>query len=88
MSRRKVMISIPEEFLAEVDKAAKEENRNRSEFLREAVRLYLEIRKTPIAPGQDPRVQKAIAIQDTLAHQDTLPEWDSTAEIHRWRENR
>jgi metal-responsive CopG/Arc/MetJ family transcriptional regulator len=88
MSRAKVMISIPEEFLAEIDKAATEENRSRSEFLREAARLYLEIRKNPVTPGQDPRVQKAIAIQDMLAHQDTLPEWNSTVEIRRWRENR
>jgi hypothetical protein len=51
MSRAKVMISVPEEFLAEIDKAAKEENRSRSEFLREAVRLYLEIRKNPVTPG-------------------------------------
>ena len=88
MSRAKVMISIPEEFLAKIDKAAEEENRSRSEFLREAARLYLEIRKTPPPPGQDPRIQKAIAIQDTLAHQDTLMDWDSTAEIRKWRENR
>lgn len=88
MSRAKVMISIPEEFLAEIDKAAEEENRSRSEFLREAARLYLKIRKTPITPGQDPRVQKAIAIQDILAHQDILMEWDSTVEIRRWREKR
>ena len=88
MSRMKVMISIPEEFLIEIDKAAKEENRSRSEFLREAARLYLKVRETPITPGQDPRVQRAIAVQDTLAHQDTLAEWDSTAEIRRWRENR
>lgn len=87
MSRMKVMISMPEEFLAEIDKAAKEENRSRSEFLREAARLYLEIRKSSITPGQDPRVQKAIAIQDTLAQQDTLEEWDSTVEIRKWREN-
>ena len=86
MSRMKVMISMPEEFLAEIDKAAKEENRSRSEFFREAARLYLKIRKNPVTPGQDPRVQEAIAIQDALAHQDALPEWDSTAEIRRWRE--
>ncbi len=85
MSRTKVMVSMPEDFLAEIDRAAKEENRSRSEFLREAARLYLKIRETPVTPGQDPRIQKAITIQDALAHQDALPEWDSTAEIRRWR---
>ena len=86
VSRMRVMISIQEELLAEIDKAAAEENRSRSEFLREAARLYLEVRKAEISPGQDARVQKAIAIQDALARQDTLPKWDSTAEIRRWRE--
>ncbi len=87
MSRAKVMISIPEEFLAEIDEAAKEENRSRSEFMREAARLYLEVRKAKTTPGQDPRVQKAISIQDALAHQDTSVKWDPTAEIRRWRNN-
>ena len=74
----KVMVSLPEDLLAEVDRVAKEEDRNRSELLREAVRLYLEVR----------RVRKAVAIQDALARQDTLEDWDSTAEIRRWREGR
>ena len=87
MSRTKVMISMPEDFLAKIDEAAKEDSRSRSEFLREAARLYLEVRKIQ-TPGQDPRIQKAIAVQDAIAHQDTPIEWDSTAEIRRWRENR
>jgi CopG family transcriptional regulator/antitoxin EndoAI len=86
VGRKKVMISIQEELLAEIDKAAAEENRNRSEFLREAARLYLEVRKEKITPGQAPQVQEAITIQDALARQDILSKWDSTAEIRRWRE--
>ena len=88
MSRAKVMISMPEEFLTEIDEAAEEENCSRSEFLRTAVRLYLEVRETRMTPGQDPRVKKAIAIQDELARRDTMPGWDSTAEIRKWRESR
>lgn len=86
MSRMKIMISMPEELLAEIDKAAAEENRSRSEFLRKAARLYLEVRKTQATPGQDLRVQKAIAIQDALARQDILSKWDSTAETRKLRE--
>lgn len=78
VSRVKVMVSLPEELLAEVDRVAKEEDRNRSELLREAVRLYLEVRK----------VRKAAAVQDALALQDTVENWDSTAEVRRWREGR
>ncbi len=80
------MISMPEGLLAEVDRAAKEENRNRSEFLREAIRLYLKVKETQRIPAQDPRVQQAIAIQDALANGDILEGWDSTAEIRRWRQ--
>jgi metal-responsive CopG/Arc/MetJ family transcriptional regulator len=34
----KIMISIPEEMVADLNQAAKEEHRSRSEFVREAVR--------------------------------------------------
>lgn len=88
MSRVKVMISIPEEFLNEIDKVAKEENRSRSELLREAAKLYFKVRETSQTPGQDARVQKAVAIQDALAHHDTLEDWDSTTEIRKWRDNK
>ncbi len=75
-----------EEFLDEIDKAAKEENRSRSEFLREAVRLYLSIKKSNATRGQNPIVQKAIAIQDMLAKQDKALDWDATSKIRKWRD--
>jgi metal-responsive CopG/Arc/MetJ family transcriptional regulator len=37
----KVMISLPQELLKEIDLAAKREHRSRSELIRETVRLYL-----------------------------------------------
>ena len=37
----KVMISLPEGFLSEVDKAAESEHRTRSDLIREALREYL-----------------------------------------------
>jgi CopG family transcriptional regulator/antitoxin EndoAI len=39
------MISIPESLLKEVDGLASMEKRNRSEFIREAMRLYISERK-------------------------------------------
>jgi len=87
MASAKVMISIPEEFLKEIDYVVEQEHRNRSEFFREAARLYLQVRKAQAAPGQDPIVQRAIAIQEAIAHQDTV-EWDGTVEIRKWREKR
>lgn len=37
----RVLISMPEEFLKEVDNMAGEENRTRSELIREAMRQYM-----------------------------------------------
>ena len=39
MSR--VLISMPENFLANIDKIAEQENRTRSELIREALRTYI-----------------------------------------------
>lgn len=37
----KVLISMPEEFLGQIDKFADEEQRSRSELIREALRTYI-----------------------------------------------
>ena len=37
----RVLISMPEKFLNEIDKAADDENRTRSELIREALRTYI-----------------------------------------------
>lgn len=42
----RVLISVPEAFLKDVDKMADHENRTRSELIREALRLYM--KKNPI----------------------------------------
>jgi CopG family transcriptional regulator/antitoxin EndoAI len=41
----KVMVSFPDEFLAKVDQVAQEEQRSRSELVREALRLYISLRQ-------------------------------------------
>ncbi|WP_227764678.1 CopG family ribbon-helix-helix protein [Zhaonella formicivorans] len=42
---KRIMISIPESLLKEVDGLVSLEKRNRSEFIREAMRLYISERK-------------------------------------------
>ncbi len=37
----RVLISMPEEFLARIDEVAEGENRTRSELIREALRTYI-----------------------------------------------
>ena len=43
----KVMISLPDDFLDDVDALAKTEHRSRSEFVREALRAYVVTRLKP-----------------------------------------
>ena len=41
----KILVSLPEKFLENVDRVAVEEHRSRSELIREALRVYLEARQ-------------------------------------------
>jgi metal-responsive CopG/Arc/MetJ family transcriptional regulator len=82
----KVMVSFPDEFLAEVDRLAKEEHRSRSELVREAIRHYIEHRGRQRSPGENPRVQQAITIQNRLTELDPGTDEDSTTDVRRWRE--
>ncbi|RKD25326.1 transcriptional regulator, CopG family [Caminicella sporogenes DSM 14501] len=42
---RRIMVCVPDSLLQEVDYIVKLENKNRSEFIREAMKLYLRERK-------------------------------------------
>ena len=84
----KVMASFPDEFLAEVDRVAKEEHRSRSELLREAMRLYIQVRRGGGRPGDDPRVQAAVALQNELAQAAPGSGEDSVEDLHYWRGTR
>jgi metal-responsive CopG/Arc/MetJ family transcriptional regulator len=81
----KIMVSFPDEFLTEVDRIAREEHRSRSELVREAIRLYIEMRERRRRPGDMPQVQRAIAIQDALSRSAPGEGEDSTSEVRRWR---
>ena len=48
----KILVPLPEKFLEDVDRVAAEEHRSRSELIREALRAYLEIRKSKKAGEQ------------------------------------
>ena len=48
----RVMLTIPEDFLGQVDRVARREHRSRSELMREALRIYLradEARRSGVA---------------------------------------
>ncbi len=64
----KVMVSFPEEFLAQVDAIAKVEHRSRSELVREALRQYMESRQYTVRSDNSLQVQNVTGSMNTLAH--------------------
>jgi len=84
----KVMVSFPDEFLAKVDRIAREEHRSRSELLREAMRLYMEMRRGEKRPGDVPRARSAVTVQDALARLVPGTDEDSAADVRHGREAR
>jgi len=85
MSRVKILITIPQGLLAELNQVVQENKRSRSDLVREAIRLYLQMYRAQRRPGESPQVQRAVAVQDLLAQKDSVP-WDGVAEIRKWRE--
>jgi predicted nucleotidyltransferase len=77
----KVMVSFPDEFLAEVDRVAQEEHRSRSELIREALRLYIGLRPAPRHPAGEP-----VALQDRIARLVPPGGEDGTADVPLMRE--
>lgn len=84
---RKVMISVPEEFLEQLDDLAKAEHRSRSELIREAVRFYAEERAARGRPVDDPGVRAAYERVRAVARTWTEP-LDTTALIREMRDAR
>jgi CopG family transcriptional regulator/antitoxin EndoAI len=81
----KVMISLPEQFLSEVDKAAQAEHRTRSDLIREALREYLSEGKRSKKPIESPRVREAF---ETLRSLTWKEKFDSTEIIRKLRDSR
>lgn len=84
----KVMVSFPDEFLAQVDAIAEAEHRSRSELVREALRQYIVSRETALRPIDRPEVQEAIRIQDEIAQAVPSVGKDSTKDVRYWRDRR
>ncbi|MGQ9615498.1 MAG: ribbon-helix-helix domain-containing protein [Spirochaetota bacterium] len=82
---KKVMISLPDQFLSEIDDAAKSEHRTRSDFIREALREYLNKIKEYKRPIDNPRVRKAYEGLRSIRWKE---KFDSTEIIREMRESR
>lgn len=57
----RVIVTVPDDFLAQVDETARNEHRSRSELIREALRQYVTPRQT------DPKHERsALAVQEAV----------------------
>jgi metal-responsive CopG/Arc/MetJ family transcriptional regulator len=87
MAMAKVMITMPSEFLKQVDKAAAGEQRTRSEFIREAIRAYIAENAAGKSPARlrAPGVRAAVALQDRSREQLRGTKFDSVALVRKMR---
>ncbi len=60
------VVTIPDDFLEEVDARAKAEHRSRSELVREALRSYLRSGGRRGDISERPEVKRAIQLQDEM----------------------
>ena len=81
----KIMISIPDPFLSEIDKTAKDEHRSRSELIRNALRIYLSKGKEYKRPIDNPAVKEAFEHLRSLRWKGR---WNSTELIRKMRDGR
>lgn len=85
----KVMVSIPEGLLAEIDRVAAESGRSRSGLLQHVWRLYMAERLSSVPPGDRPGVREAIEkAQRTYLSGPVRDERDSTQIIREMRDTR
>lgn len=84
----KILVSLPEGFLRDMDRAARLEHQSRSSFIREAVAKYLHHAGTQEVPrALDPVIRRAVAMQDAMGRR-LKGRWESAQEIRRWRDSR
>ncbi len=85
----KVLITMPDQLLKKMDKAATSEHRSRSEWLREAARAHLErANGSSRALLTKPSVRAAIALQERTARELRGVKFDTVAFIRQMRRHR
>ena len=66
----RVIVTVPDEFLAQVDQIAHDEHRSRSELIREALRQYVTPRQNvPLSEGTGAAVREAAGVIERLRTQ-------------------
>ncbi len=83
----KINITLPLDFLKKIDKTAEKEKVSRSEFFRKAVLTYFDVKKAKaLEKKRVKNIMEAIQTQDDLRK--IAGDYDSSAEVHKWREKR
>jgi metal-responsive CopG/Arc/MetJ family transcriptional regulator len=84
-----VTVSIQDEFIKKIDVIVHQRHWNRSKFIQESIKQYIQSIETNKLPRRkNPQILKAIEVQDRISQKDSLPHWDSTQEIRKWRDSR
>lgn len=87
MDMTKINITLPKEFLEEVDKSAEKERVTRSEFFRRAVQTYWKVQRQQAAERKRAKqIEEAMEIIEMVREE--AGDWDGVAEIRKWREAR
>ena len=83
----KINISIPQEILDEIDRVSNEENKTRSELLRMAFKIYLDVLKEERREKKKQKsIENAIQFQDEI--RDEIGNVDLIKELRKWRDKR
>lgn len=86
-SSRKVLFTLPEELLSQIDALADAEHRSRSELIREATRRYIAECAGGRRPIDDPLVRDAVESMDDIARR-IRGEWNAEQVVREMRESR
>jgi Arc/MetJ-type ribon-helix-helix transcriptional regulator len=80
------VVTVPEEFLEEVDARAKAEHRSRSELVREALRGYLRSGGRTEDISNRPEFKKAIQFQDEMRRRHEGSGYSGSAVVREMRD--
>ena len=80
-----VKISLTEELEEKFREIEEKRKMSKEEILLEALQMYLP--RILKAPAMNPKVLKAVEIQEKLALKDSIV-WDSSEVLRRWRETK
>jgi len=81
------MFSLPDSLLEQIDAVATEENRSRSELIREATRRYIAERPGGRRPIDNPEIRAAVESMDRIASKFSEG-FNSTGMIREMRDKR